>query len=256
MAKKFAVIGLGIFGSHLAEQLSEKGAEVLAIDNDLEKLEDVKDKVTITVKLDSTDETALKNQGLDEFDAVIVCMGDSFESSILTVALLQQIGVKRIIVRATTSIHKKILNHLGIEEIILPSEEAAERLASSLYMEKVIDSFAISSEYTIVEAETPKYFIGKSLQFLDLPNQKGISIITIKRRESKGKFFSFRKKEYETIIGIPKPDTIIQENDILVIFGRLKDIENVLKEKEEWLNDFLILIHIKNYLYILIKIIK
>jgi len=231
MAKKFAVIGLGVFGSHLAIELAERGAEVLAIDSDAEKLEDVKDKVTVTVKLDSTDETALRNQKIDEFDAVIVAMGDSFEASILTVALLQQIGVQRIIVRGTTSIHKKILNHLGIEEIILPSEEAADRLAGSLAMEKIIDSFAITSEYTVVEAEAPKSFIGKNLLILDLPKKYGISIITIKRRESRNRLLGFRKKEFENIIGIPKPETIIEPNDILIMFGKQKDIEDLLRDE-------------------------
>ncbi len=231
MTKKFAVIGLGIFGTHLAVELAARGAEVMAIDSDLDKLDDVKDKVTLTVRLDSTDESALRNQKLDEFDAVIVGMGDNFEASILTVALLQQIGIERIIVRGTTSIHKKILNHLGIEEIILPSEEAAERLASTLSMEKIIDSFALTSEYTIVEAETPKHFVGKSLQLLDLPSQKGISIITIKRRESRSRLLGLRKKEFENIIGIPKPDTIIDKNDILVMFGKYDDIASILKEE-------------------------
>ncbi len=230
MAKKFAVIGMGIFGSHLAVELAKRGAEVLAIDNDLDKLDDVKDKVTVTVRLDSTDETALRNQKLDEFDAVITAMGDSFEASILTVALLQQIGVQRIIVRGTTSIHKKILNHLGITEIILPSEEAADRLAGSLSIEKIIDSFALTSEYTIVEAEAPKTFIGKNLLVLDLPAKYGISIITIKRRESHNRLLGFRKKEFENIIGIPQPETIIQPNDILILFGKQKDIESILKE--------------------------
>jgi trk system potassium uptake protein len=230
MSKKFAVIGLGIFGSHLAVELAERGAEVLAIDNDLEKIEDLKEKVTVTVKLDSTDETALRNQGIEDFDAVIVAMGDNFEASILTVAILQQIGVQHIIVRGTTSIHKRILNHLGIEEIILPSEEAADKLASSLAMDKIIDSFSLTSEYIIVEAEAPKTFIGKNLLILDLPKKYEISIITIKRRESKNRLLRFHRKEFEEIIGIPKPETIIEQNDILVLFGKQKDIESLLKK--------------------------
>jgi trk system potassium uptake protein TrkA len=229
MAKKFAVIGLGVFGSHLAIKLAEHGAEVLAIDSNYDKLENIKELVTLTVKLDSTDKIALKNQQLDEFDAVIVGIGDDFEASILTTAILQQIGVKRIIVRGTTSIHKKIFNHLEIEEIILPAEEAAERLAESLAIDKVIGSFMITSEYVIVEAKTPQSLLGKSLRELNLPNNRNVSLVTIKKIEAKNKLLGIGKKTVEKVIGIPKPDTIIEAEDILILFGKKKDIENLLK---------------------------
>ena len=229
MAKKFAVIGLGVFGSHLAIKLAEHGAEVLAIDSNYDKLENIKELVTLTVKLDSTDKIALKNQQLDEFDAVIVGIGDDFEASILTTAILQQIGVKRIIVRGTTSIHKKIFNHLEIEEIILPAEEAANRLAESLVIEKVVDSFMVTSEYVIVEAKPPQSMLGKNLLELNLPNNNNVSLITIKKVESKNKLLGIGKKTIEKAIGIPKPDTIIEPEDILIMFGKQKDIENLLK---------------------------
>jgi trk system potassium uptake protein len=229
MAKKFAVIGLGVFGSHLAAKLSEHGAEVLAIDSNYDKLENIKDSVDLIVKLDSTDKTALKNQRLDEFDAVIICMGDDFEASMLTTTILQQLGVKRIIVRGTTSIHKRIFNHLEIEEIILPAEEAAERLAESLAIEKVIGSFAITSEYVIVEAKTPKSFVGKTLLDLNMPTNYDVSLITIKKIESKTKLLGLGKKTIEKAIGIPKNDTTIETDDILVLFGKQKDIESLLR---------------------------
>ncbi|MCK5573225.1 MAG: TrkA family potassium uptake protein, partial [Bacteroidetes bacterium] len=155
MAKKFAVIGLGHFGSQLAAELAAKGAEVLAIDDDLDRVDDIKDKVTYTVRLDATDESALRSQGIGEFDAVVVGIGDDFESTLLAVAMLQQVGVKRIIARATSSVHERILQHLGLSEVVLPSVEAAERLANSLLFEKVVDSFALSTDYTIVEAPAP-----------------------------------------------------------------------------------------------------
>jgi trk system potassium uptake protein TrkA len=113
MNKKIAIIGLGNFGTYLASFLVEKGAEVLAIDNDIEKLEEVKDFVTLAVRLDSTEEKSLRTQNLDEYDAVIVAMGDDFEASILTVAALQSVNVKRIIVRATTEIIKRFYQPLA-----------------------------------------------------------------------------------------------------------------------------------------------
>ena len=230
MSKKFAVIGLGVFGTHLAIKLAEHGSEVLAIDSSDDKLENIKDFVSLTVKLDSTDKIALKNQRLDEFDAVIIGIGDDFEASILTTAVLQQIGVKRIIVRGTTSIHKKIFNHLEVEEIILPAEEAAERLAESLAIKKVVGSFMITPEHIIVEAKTPKSFLGKNLLALNLPDKYGVSLITIKKIECKKKLLGVGEKIVERAIGIPKDGTVIEQDDILVLFGTQKNIESLLKD--------------------------
>jgi len=116
MARHFAVIGLGHFGSSLAVELSSRNAEVLAIDNDIERLDDIKDRVAHTIRLDATEEKALRGLGLQEMDGVIVAIGDDFEATLLTVTQLQQLEIKRIIVRATTEVHERILSHLGITE--------------------------------------------------------------------------------------------------------------------------------------------
>lgn len=229
MNKKFAIIGLGYFGEHLAIELAQKGADVLAIDDDLERLDDIKDKVAHTVCLDATDEKALRSQGLQEFDAVIVGIGDDFEAALLTVAMLQKIDVKRIIVRGTTPVHERILNHLGIREVVLPAVEAAERLANTLVFEKVVDSFALSSEYTIAEVAAPDSFIGHSIQDIDLRRRFEISLITIKRTVTKPQLLGFRKREIETIIGVPTALTAIERGDILVVFGTKKAIQRMLE---------------------------
>lgn len=229
MTKKFAVIGLGHFGTDLAVGLAQKGAEVLAIDQDLEKLDDIKDRVTHTVRLDATEEKALLTQGLDEFDAVIVGIGDDFEATLLTVAMLQQIEVKRIIVRGTTTVHERILNHLGIKEVILPATEAAERLANTLMFERVVDSFELSSDFTIMEVAAPESFIGRSLQELELQQQFGASLITIKRTEKKPGLLGIGARTVERILGIPSPTTTVERGDVLIVFGKKKDIERILK---------------------------
>jgi len=229
MTKKFAVIGLGHFGTDLALRLAEKGAEVLAIDENLEKLDDIKDRVTHTVCLDATEERALRAQGLHEFDAVVVGIGDDFEATLLTVAMLQQIGVKRIIVRATTETHERILNHLGIKETILPAVEAADRLANSLMFERVVDSFELSSDFTIVEVAAPEALIGQSLQKLDLQKELGVSLITIKRTEKRKGTLGLGSRTVERVLGIPTPETTIERGDVLVVFGNKKDIERILR---------------------------
>ena len=227
--KKFAIIGLGYFGDRLAARLAQQGAEVLAIDENLPKLDDIKEFVTHTVQLDATDEKALRSQGLDEYDAVVVGIGEDFEASLLTVTFLQKIGVKRIIVRATTAVHEQILNHLGIKEVVLPGAEAAERLANSLIFEKVVNSFAFTSDFTIAEAIAPESFIGCTIQELDLRQRFEISLITIKRMETKPQLLGLRKREIESIIGVPAPTTIVERGDVLVLFGHKKSIQQVLE---------------------------
>lgn len=230
MNKKFVVIGLGNFGTYLAILLIRKGAEILAIDNDMEKLDQVKEITTHAVRLDSTDAKALKTQNLYEYDGVIVTMGDDFESSILTVANLQQSGIKRIIVRATTEMNKKILIALGINEVILPAEEAAERVANTLMLENVVDSFLLESNYSIVEVRTLQKFVGKTLQELNLLKEYNVSVVTIKRKKKKTVFLGIGEHYEESIIGIPHGATMIESGDILVLFGTEKDIQKIMKE--------------------------
>jgi trk system potassium uptake protein TrkA len=219
MTKKVAVIGVGNFGAHLAVTLAKQGAEVLAIDSSMDRLEDVKDKVTYTVRLDSTEEKALRDQGLTELDAVIVAIGDDFEATLLTVVALQNIGVKRIIARATTKTHERILRHLGIEEVISPAVEAAERLADSLMYRGVIDSLELSSDYSIVEVNAPEAFIGKSLGELQLRETFDVNLITIKRIEQEPRLLGLRSRTVEKILGIPTPDMVVQRGDVLVLFA-------------------------------------
>jgi trk system potassium uptake protein TrkA len=227
MDKKFAIIGLGHFGTHLAVELAEKGAEVLAIDDNLERLEEIKDRVTHTVRLNATEEKALRSQGIQDFDAVVVGMGDDFEATLLTVAALQRLDVKRIIVRATTETHERILNHLGITEIILPTVEAAERLANTLLFERVVDSFELSSDFTIVEVRAPESFVGTTLRELNLQERFDVSLITIKRTARKKQLLGFKTREVETILGLPTASTVIERGDLLVVFGTKKAIQRL-----------------------------
>ena len=227
MAKKYAVIGLGNFGEHLSKELSRNGAEILAIDTDMEKLDDVKEFVSHTVRLDSTEEKPMREQGLDEMDGVVVGLRDNFEAELLTVSILQQIGVKRIIVIATSPTHERILNHLGIKEVVLPAIEAADRLATSLMFEQVLDSFSVTADYSIAEITAPDSFIGQTVLKLDLRNQFEISLITIKRITTTTDLLGLRKRQTETIIGVPTPGTTIERGDILVVFGSKDAIKHI-----------------------------
>jgi len=228
MARRFAIIGLGHFGSSLAAAPSSRDAEVLAIDNSIERLDDVKDHVAHTIRLDATEERALRGLGLQEMDGVVVAIGDDFEATLLTVSQLQKLGIHRIIVRATTPVHERILDHLGITEIILPSVETAERLSNSLMMEGVVNSLALGSDYTIMEVNAPEWMLGISLQELRIREKFEVSLVTIKRDETRRGPLGFGRRTARTVIGVPLPTTVVERGDTLVLFGTEKQIQKML----------------------------
>lgn len=229
MAKKIAVIGMGYFGSHLALELAGKGAEVLAIDDDLEALDEIKDRVALTVRIDTTEEKAIRSLGLKDFDAVVVGIGDDFEAALLTVARLQEIGIRRLIVRATTPTHERILQHLGVKEVVLPAVEAAERLGNSLMFEQVVESVAVSKYYTIIEVDAPDHLIGRSVGDIDFPGQYGVSLITVRRSVSRSGFMGLGRRVVDEILGVPQAHTVIERGDLLILFGSKKALDGLMK---------------------------
>lgn len=228
MAKKIAIIGLGDFGTPLATTLTELGAEVLAIDTDFNVIEEIKDKVTVAVRLDSTDERALKAQGITEMDAVVVSIGAGFEDALLTIMNLVHMGVKRIIARSTSPIHKKILTKVGVKEVISPEEEISKKLASNLIHEDILDYIPLGSEHNIVQLKTPDAFIGKSIQELDLRIRYNVNLITIKKILTTVNKKTSETETTEKIIGVPAASTVLEKDDILVLFGRDKDIQKLI----------------------------
>ncbi|HSQ76012.1 MAG TPA: TrkA family potassium uptake protein [Bacteroidota bacterium] len=228
MGRRFAVIGLGHFGSSLASALTARNAEVLAIDNSIERLDDVKEHVAHTIRLDTTEERALRGLGLQEMDGVVVAIGDDFEATLLTVSQLQQLSIRRIIVRATTPVHERILDHLGITEIILPSVETAERLSNSLMMEGVVDSLALGSDYTIMEVNAPEWMLGTSLQELRIREKYEVSLVTIQREETRRGPLGIGRRTSRTVIGVPLPTTVVERGDTLVLFGTEKQIQKLI----------------------------
>jgi len=226
---KLCVIGLGYFGYHLAVSLSKAGAEVLAIDNHQDKVDEISDKVTHAVCLDSTDKRVLQSLGLEEMDAVIIAIGEGFESSIMTTAHLQEFGIKRIYNRVTSKVHERLLNLMDIHELLWPEAEAAEQLKNRLMIPGIIESFKISNDYGVFEITAPKSFVGQTILETNLRKDYNLNLVTIKRMAAKG-IFGLGSNTNDNVIGVPKPDEVIKENDILVLFGRDKDIKNLLDE--------------------------
>ncbi len=227
--KKFCVIGLGYFGSNLARSLTKNGAEVLAIDKNIKRVEEVQDEVAVAVVLDSTDKDALSSQGVQDFDAVIVAIGEGFESSITTTSILQELGVKNIYNRMVSKLHARLLKLLGIENILLPEAEAADHLARRLVMPGLIDTFPLSHSHSIFVVKSPKRFIGKTIRESNLRIEYNLNVVTIKKLASVFNQTSDSVFEAETI-GVPDPSYRFEENDLLVLFGNDKDLRNFLYE--------------------------
>lgn len=218
MADKFAVIGLGQFGSAIAKKLAEKGAEILAIDSDPDKVESIRDFVTYGVTLDATSRPALESQNIAEMDAVVVSIGQNFECTMLTVVQLQSLGVKRLMARAQGETQRRILTKLGVEEILSPEEEVGKNVAERLLTPGMLMAVQLPDNYEIVEVEAPKSTVGRSLEDIGLTKKYKLSLVTLLRKTNGD----------HHILGVPEDDTVVEPNDLMVVFGTTKDVERFI----------------------------
>jgi trk system potassium uptake protein TrkA len=219
---RFAVIGLGRFGQKLATALALSGAEVIAIDKNKEVVETIADQVGHAVRLDSTDEDALKAQGIDKVDVAVISIGQGtgqgFESAILTVVNIKQMGVKNIYARAETATAGQVLSKIGATEVIYPEIESAQRWAYRLIAPHVEEKIDFAPGYSLARIEAPVGFHNKTLLDLQLRQKYSVNLVAIKRGEHE---WAKRKDE---IINVPMPDTVIYQGDILILAGSDTDL--------------------------------
>lgn len=219
MANKFAVIGLGQFGTAIARKLSVKGAEVIAIDVDEEKVENIKDDVAYAVTLDSTDKRALEAQNIPDMDAVVVSIGANFQDLLLTTFVLQELGVNRIIARAQGPVQRKILEKMGIMEILSPEDEVGNNIAEQLVNPGVLMCMRLPDDYEIVEVKAPRTLLNRSLEDIGLREKYKLNLVTLVRQEN----------GEQHILGVPAPNTVVGEDDIVIVFGKTKDIDRFIE---------------------------
>lgn len=224
---KFIIIGLGNFGSALGMTLTNNGHEVIGIDTNIQKVDNYMDRITHTICMDVTDMNALKTLPFNDTDVVIIAIGEDFGSSLMATAALKQMNVKKLVSRSISSVHRTVVEAIGVDEIISPEEESAERLAKRLEMKGVIDSFYLSDEYNIIEVRANEKYVKKTIRELNFRAVFNINILTI-IREEKGLIGLGRKKR--KVLGVVDPETVIEADDILVLFGRSDDIAKVLEE--------------------------
>jgi len=215
----FAIIGIGRFGTAIATKLSIEGAEVIAIDSNKDRINSVKDDVTYSVVLDSTDINALKAQNIQEMDAVVVSIGEDFQSLLLTTFALQELGVKRIMVRAQGEAQKKILAKMGIDEILSTEEEVSNNVTKTLMNPSVILYVPLPDEFEIIEIKAPKRVIDRSIKDVGLREKYKINLITLIRK----------KGEEHHVVGVPEGDTIIEKDDFILVFGSSKNINRFIE---------------------------
>ena len=211
--KQFAVIGIGRFGESLIHELRRMNHQVLAIDTDEDRFENIAAVATHAVQADSTDEKTLRALDIQSFHSVIVAIGGDLEASILTVLTLQEIGVNKIIAKAQNEMHGKVLEKMGVDIVLYPERDMAIRLARSLSASNIIEQIELSTEFGITEFKAPKSFAGRSLAQLRLPNKLKITILAV--------------KSGERIKVTPSADYVINEGDILLAFGSNRFLEKL-----------------------------
>ncbi len=210
MAKDFAVIGLGRFGGSICKELSKEGKHVLAIDKDESRVNAYKNIVSHAVILDATDEEALKEIGIKNFEDVIVAIGENIQASILTTVILTDLGIKNITVKAQNDYHEKILRKLGVDRVVHPERDMGRRIAQNIISNNILDYLELSDDHSIIEVKAGRKMIGKSLVDLDIRANFSCNVVAIKS----GKMINVS----------PSADQPIEIDDILIVIGADEDL--------------------------------
>ena len=221
--RQVAVIGLGRFGYSVAETLTQKGCEVLAIDRDETKIEAVSDFVTYAVECDAADEKALNAISIQNVDAAVVSIGENIEASILIVMALKELGVKDILAKAVTPMHGKVLTNLGVSRVIYPERDAAIRLAHSLIAPNVLEYLELAPGYSVAEFPTPARFTGKSIREIQLRTKYGVSLVGVRKKTTKTEGRSDQAQE--TVDLNPSADYRLETGDIMMVIGAEADLD-------------------------------
>ncbi len=215
--KSFLVIGMGRFGTAVAQELTELGQEVLAIDENEENVQSVAEDVTQVMQGDAQDETVLRAVGVRNFDCCVVAVGTDMEASILITVMLKELGAKYIVAKARSAVHAKVLERVGADRVVLPESEMGRKLAQRLAHTNVVDFIGVSDEYSILEAYAPKSWVGKSLVQLSVRQKYKVNVLAVRHGKN------------GVLDASPKPNTAIAPNDLLLIMGENKYVDKVVE---------------------------
>ncbi|MGN0654351.1 MAG: potassium channel family protein [Oscillospiraceae bacterium] len=212
--KSVLIIGVGQYGTHIAKRMTELKCEVMAVDTNEERINDILPFVTSAQIGDSTNEDFMKSLGVRNYDVCIVSIGDNFQTSLETTALLKEMGAEKVISRATNDVQMKFLLRNGADEVVYPEKQSAIRVATKYALDSVLDFIQLDSNYSIYEMKIPKEWENKTLAQLDIRRRYNINIIAVKINDQ---------------VNVPMPDTYMVEGDIVFAIGDIKDIQKCFK---------------------------
>lgn len=221
--KQYVVIGLGRFGEALTRGLFKEGAEVLVIDTDEDKINDISPYCTQAVCADAADEHVLEKLGVQNLDVAIICIASDIEASIFITLTCKQLGVPMVIAKAQNDRHRHVLKKVGADLVFVPEEEMGAKLAANLVKPNMIEILSLSENFRIVEIRTPQKWQNKTLLQLNLRNTEKVSIVLIKRGDN--------------IIVTPNADCVLLPDDILVIAGTYDDTKRLSTKATETVLD-------------------
>lgn len=211
--KQFAVLGLGRFGISIVETLSEKGYDVLAVDNCAENVEIVSSYATYAVKADISDERALEELGLKNYDIVIVAVGGNIEANVLATLFAKECGCY-VISKASNTRHREILSRIGADQVVLPERDMGKRLANSLLYGSFMDFIELSDQFSIAESKLGSHWLGKSLMELNIRRNYGINIVAIRHGNE--------------LTVTPGATEVIHKDDTVIMIGKNDKIQKFL----------------------------
>lgn len=211
--KNYVVIGCGRFGSSVAKTLYSLGHDVLAIDQDEEKIQSISDQVTHAVEADANDENVLRSLGIRNFDVAVVSIGSDIQSSIMATLICKELGVKYVLCKAKNELQAKVLYKIGADRVVFPERDMGIRVAHNLVSQNVLEYIELDPHYSIAEIVTPSKWIGKTIGELDLRANYGINVMAVKHG-------------MEINISPDATDTL-KPGDIMVVIGKNEQINKV-----------------------------
>ncbi len=213
MSKQFAVIGMGRVGASLVRTLDSLGHDVLGIDCDKDRIQDLSDELpgASLVAADATEDSVLRDLGLDQFDGAAVVIGESIQGSVLVTLILKDLGVPMIFSRANNDLHARVLDRVGADHVIQPEKEFGEFLARQMSLPGIQDYLDLGQDEALIEIEVPRDWVDKSLADLQLHRKKDLTVLAIKGENKGGT--------------LPQPDTPLQKGDILVVGGPKRELD-------------------------------
>lgn len=225
---RYLIIGLGIYGSNLARDLTDMGHEVIGADRSAVLIDNIKDYISTAYVIDSTDETALSALPLSVVDLVIVAIGENFGANIKTVALLKKLGVKHIYARAADPIHRSILEGLNVDRIITPEQRAARDLALEMALGHRAEVMKVDSESFVICFQLQEIFWGLPYSRLNLEKEFGLKLIGASRPEHSRNMLGISVDTLKPLI-ITDETTVVSDGDVAIVYGTQKAYTKLIK---------------------------